>query len=100
MGNKPVAMIVEPPGYKGKDPRVQFSITCTMRASFVSHFLAMLKYMQFLGSVGASRKVAMYCDGDGSFRPKFEWDARLPSDAKPVQDDRPNGIGNRLYDGD
>lgn len=100
MEDKPMAVIVEPPTYKGKDPRVRFSITCTMRASFVSHFLAMLKYMQFLGSVGASRKVTMYCDGDGSFRPKFEWDERLPSNAKPVEDDRPNGIGNRLYDGD
>jgi hypothetical protein len=33
--------------------------------------LGLLKTMEQLGSAGASRSVKMFCDGDGSFRPKF-----------------------------
>ena len=65
-----------------------------MKARWVPHFLAMLKYMQFLGNVGASRKVSIYADGDGDFRPKFKWNTALRSDAKPKNDQD----GNRLYD--
>ena len=59
-----------------------------------SSFLSMLKYMQHLGNIGSSRVVAFYSDGDGDFRPTFEWDKELPCDVKPVNDDR----GDRLYD--
>ena len=65
-----------------------------MKARWVPHFLAMLKYMQFLGNVGASRKVALYADGDGDFRPKFKWSSALRSDAKPTND----RDGDRLFD--
>jgi len=34
----------------------------------------LLRTMQYLGGIGASRLVNFYCDGDGSFRPKFEID--------------------------
>lgn len=71
-----------------------FTITCTMKERWVPHFLAMLKYMEQLGGLGSSRKVALYADGDGDFRPHFKWDENLPSDAKPVDDTK----GNRLYD--
>lgn len=73
---------------------IEFTIKCKMKARWVSHFLSMLKYMQFLGQAGGSRQVALYVDGDGDFRPQFEWDYKLPSDAKPIKDDN----GNRLYD--
>ncbi len=73
---------------------VEFNIKATMRSHWVPHFLAMLKYMQKLGSVGSSREVCIYSDGDGSFRPKFEWDAALDSEAEPARDKN----GDRLYD--
>ena len=72
----------------------QFTITVTMKDRWIPHFLAMLKYMQRLGGLGSSRMVSFYADGDGDFRPKFEWDANLPSDAKPIKDDN----GNKSYD--
>jgi hypothetical protein len=72
----------------------EFTVKCSMKTRWVPHFLGMLKYMQQLGGLGSSRKVALYADGDGDFRPKFEWDASLPEVAKPVED---NG-GDRFYD--
>lgn len=72
----------------------KFTIECEMNERWIPHFLAMLKYMQHLGSLGSSRKVMMYADGDGDFRPKFKWDESLPSDAKPVEEHS----GDRFYD--
>ncbi len=72
----------------------EFTIKVTMRSHWVPHFLAMLRYMQQLGSIGSSREVGIFADGDGNFRPKFEWASTLPSKAEPVRDDN----GNRLYD--
>lgn len=65
-----------------------------MNERWIPHFLGMLKYMQQLGSLGSSRKVSIYSDGDGDFRPKFEWEKNLPSVAKEIQDDD----GNKLFD--
>lgn len=41
-----------------------FTIECTMRERWIPHFLSMLKYMEQLGGLGGSRKVAIYSDGD------------------------------------
>lgn len=71
-----------------------FTIKCTMRSRWVPHFLAMLKYMQQLGGLGGSRNVTFRSDGDGDFRPKFQWAEELPSDGKPILD----SDGNRTYD--
>lgn len=71
-----------------------FTVTCTMRSRWVPHFLAMLKYMQQLGGLGGSRDITFRSDGDGDYRPKFEWDAALPSVAAPVRDND----GDRTYD--
>ena len=73
---------------------VTFTLTVTMGARWVPHFLGMLRYMQHLGNIGSSRRVSLYADGDGDFRPKFAWDASLKSDALPVTDTK----GDRLYD--
>ena len=34
----------------------------------------MLKEMERLGNIGSSKKVGIYSDGDGDFRPKFDID--------------------------
>ncbi len=73
---------------------MKFTIQCEMKDRWVPHFLAMLKYMEQLGNMGGSRRVAIYSDGDGDFRPKFKWNPVLSSEAKPV-DDR---YGDRVYD--
>ena len=77
-----------------KNENITFTITCTMKERWVRHFLSMLKYMEQLGGQGSSRKVCLYADGDGDFRPKFEWSEALQSDAKPIHEND----GNRLYD--
>jgi hypothetical protein len=63
------------------EENVTFAITCTMRARWVPHFLGMLKAMQRMGSVGSSRHVSIMADGDGDFRPKFEWGKELPGES-------------------
>lgn len=73
---------------------MKFVIKVEMQDRWVSHFLAMLKYMEYLGGIGSSRKVSFFADGDGDFRPKFEWSGNLPSDAKPISD----RDGSRFYD--
>lgn len=65
---------------------VTFTVTCTMRARWVPYFLGMLQQMQRLGSLGSSRKVSIYADGDGDFRPKFSWQVGLPQAAEPDLD--------------
>jgi len=49
-----------------------FTVTCTMEERWVNHFLSALKRMELNGRIGASDDVAIYADGDGDFRPKFE----------------------------
>ena len=66
---------------------VQFDLRVTMPERWVPHFLAMLKYMQYLGSIGASRRVTFYSDGDGDFRPQFKWHENLTTDARPRSGD-------------
>jgi len=76
---------------------VTFTLECTMKKRWVPHFLSMLNYMQYLGNIGSSRKVALYSDGDGDFRPKFKIDHLGLENfniAKPKEDNK----GNRLYD--
>jgi hypothetical protein len=73
---------------------VEFVIHCKMRSRWVPHFLGMLRYMQQLGGLGGSRNITFRSDGDGDFRPKFQWHESLKSDAEPVRDNN----GNRFYD--
>jgi hypothetical protein len=74
---------------------MKFKIECEMEDRWVPYFLAMLKYMQFLGNVGRSRAVSFYADGDGDFRPKFLWDSSLPDKAEPIIGKE---TGNHKYD--
>ena len=38
----------------------------------IKTFKRLFVYMQYLGTVGASRQITLYLDGDGDFRPKIE----------------------------
>lgn len=51
---------------------VTFTVHCTMRRRWAKQFLGLLKWFQMLGSIGSSREITFYADGDGDFRPKFE----------------------------
>lgn len=56
---------------------MKFEITVEMEDRWVPHFLAMLKYMQQLGGMGASRKVSFYADGDGDFHPQVQMEPNI-----------------------
>lgn len=68
-----------------KYEKKKFTIECEMNERWVPHFLGMLKKMQQLGSLGSSREITFYADGDGDFRPKFNWDTTLPEPAKALE---------------
>ena len=61
----------------------EFTIKCRMSERWIPCFLGMLKAMERLGGLGGSRWVRFYSDGDGDYRPKFEWDKELPTPAAP-----------------
>ena len=72
----------------------EFTMKVRMRSRWIPHFLAMLKKMEYYGSIGSSRNVGIYSDGDGDFRPKFEWHKDLQDQVEPVNDND----GDVLYD--
>ena len=65
----------------------EFIIKCKMRTRWVPQFLGMLKAMERLGGLGGSRWVRFFSDGDGDYRPKFEWDETLPTPVSPLKID-------------
>ena len=58
----------------GQDEIVEFDVHCKMNKAWANEFLSMLKAMQSCGALGVSRRVAIYSDGDGDFRPQFTTD--------------------------
>lgn len=70
-----------------EEQETEFTIKVKMKDRWVPHFLAMLRAMQTYGEVGMSRTIGILADGDGDFRPKFEWSDELPSDAQPIEND-------------
>lgn len=72
---------------------VSFIVRVKMRRRWAPHFVEMLKYMQKLGGLGSSRYVRFYSDGDGDYRPTFQFDKSFEH-VKPVADED----GARTYD--
>lgn len=56
---------------------VEFTVKCRMNERWVNDFCSMLKYMESCGNMGHSAIVGFYSDGDGDFRPKFEFDREV-----------------------
>lgn len=73
---------------------IEFTIKCRMRARWVPYFLGMLAHIQKLGSWGSSRDVTLFADGDGDFRPQFEWGETLPAPVNGIEDES----GNTFFD--
>lgn len=64
---------------------MKFKIEVEMKDRWVPHFIGMLNKMQYLGSIGSSRCVCFYSDGDGDFNPRFTFiGENLPSEAQPL----------------
>ena len=76
----------------------EFTIKVKMNKRWIPHFLGMLKYMQKLGGIGASRELTFYSDGDGDFNPKFEWDIDIETKQGDLKIDGVESITDRQYD--
>ena len=53
-------------------------IEVTLKNRWVKPLINMLQDMQRLGSIGASRELIFFADGDGDFRPKFKVNINIP----------------------
>lgn len=70
----------------------KFTIHCEMEERWIASFIQMLKAMQYNGSIGHSEYVGLYSDGDGDFRPIFEYDKILSVIGdKPIIIKNPSG---------
>lgn len=76
----------------------EFTIKVKMKDRWIPHFLGMLKYMQTLGNIGSSRTISFFSDGDGDFRPKFEWDIEVEPFKGGIHIDGKESITDRSYD--
>lgn len=57
-------------------------IEMEVKERWIPHFLGMLELMQAMGSMGCSRTIGFYADGDGNFRPKFKVDGKELKETK------------------
>lgn len=53
--------------------KIKFTIECEMEERWKDYFLSFLKTMEFFGQAGHSELLGFYADGDGDFRPKFDF---------------------------
>lgn len=63
---------------KRDNETITFIVTCSMKRRWAAQFLGMLSYMQKLGSWGSSRDVSFFADGDGDYRPRFQFVGEVP----------------------
>ena len=54
--------------------KIELNIKAFIDERWVNDFCSMLKHMELCGNIGHSSVVAFHADGDGDFRPKFEFD--------------------------
>ena len=54
-----------------------FTIHCKMNERWIASFIKMLDSMAYCGSIGHSEYIGLYSDGDGDFRPTFNYDETL-----------------------
>ncbi|WP_432718085.1 hypothetical protein [Staphylococcus equorum] len=64
----------------------KFTIEVEMEERWIDDFMSMLNKMEYLGSLGASRDVSIYSDGDGDFRPKFKADVDWEKVESDIED--------------
>lgn len=53
--------------------KVKFTIECEMEKRWKDYFLSFLKTMECFGEMGHSELLGFYSDGDGDFKPKFDF---------------------------
>lgn len=52
---------------------VEFTVKCKMQKEQAKYFIAFLKTMESLGQVGSSRRLCFVSDGDGDYKPNFDF---------------------------
>lgn len=55
----------------------EFIINVEMEERWINHFASFLKLMELNGQIGHSELIAFYADGDGDFRPKFDFNINI-----------------------
>jgi hypothetical protein len=92
-----IPILISGVGMINTNKNMKITIECEMKDKWVPHFLGMLYHMEKLGKLGSSRRISIYADGDGDFRPRFKCiqsSEPLPLPAKPVEEID----GNTIFD--
>ena len=70
----------EPDAPEQENAQCTFTVTVSMRKRWKKTFVGMLKTMEYLGGDGgSSRDLIFFADGNGDFRPEFEF-SRSPDE--------------------
>jgi len=84
--------------------KLKLTVTMDVTISQALALEAMFEYWTTLGSIGSSRNVTFFCDGDGNFQPKCEVSTNKPipslTNAIRQQAIVTDVDGNRTYDFD
>lgn len=57
--------------FAGEEDTVNLQFDMSVKKRWVPHVLGFFNRLEELGSIGSSRMIGFYADGDGDFRPKF-----------------------------
>jgi hypothetical protein len=64
--------------------RKKITIDVEMEERWLTYFISMLEHMEYYGSIGGSRMIGFHCDGDGDFRPKFNFNTEIDTSKVPI----------------
>ena len=73
-------------GKEWVEMKKKFTIEVEMEERWIDYFMSMLNKMEYLGSLGASRTVSIFSDGDGDFQPKFKSDVEWEKIESDIED--------------
>jgi hypothetical protein len=77
---------------------MKFKIECDIPDRWVPYFVGMIKTHERLGSLGSSRSVIFYADGDGDYRPHFKFFPEDLPEASPDKETLNAPGGEYFYD--
>lgn len=79
---------------------MELNIKATIPDRWVPQFVAMLAEMEQLGNIGSTKSLVFYSDGDGDFKPKFEFTDKRGNPIADVEDINAYPVPAKIIVGD
>ena len=77
---------------------VSFNVKITMNKRWANEFQSMLQLMEKFGSSGHSGIIGIYADGDGDFRPKFDFDTEFEKSERIIKNGEELSSSEIIFD--